>query len=108
VLDVFGDQTLERFELLVELFGWDLAVGLATSEDPWRGIDGGAPRNLVGVRSFSALERRLARLRDRVQIDVAKAVALFLVEFNPRPAALKACILGLADRRPEGSPWQLL
>ena len=49
LLDVLRHQLLERLELVEELFRWDLAVGLGSTQQPRRGVDRGSPTDLIGI-----------------------------------------------------------
>src|SRR4051794_4213081 len=101
--DVAGHERLERLEPFVELLRRHLAFGLLLAEQPRRRLDRRRPCGLLGV---GVGVPRLPGLRggcrlDLVEVDVVKAVALLLVERDPRATALVAGGF-LADLRAEG------
>src|SRR5439155_9327209 len=88
VPDVLRDQLLERLQLLKERFRRHALLRLV-AEQPGRRVDGGPPRDLLGV-SISALRAGFVVLErlDLVEVDVCVTVSLLLVAFDPGPAAL--------------------
>src|SRR5690349_21638390 len=98
--DVVGDEPLERLELLVELLGRDLVVGLVGPEDPRCGLDRRPPGRLLRLGARPGALRLLGRRRDAVEIDVLEPVALLLVVLDARAAPLVLRRL-LPDRRAE-------
>jgi hypothetical protein len=82
------DEVLERLQLLEELIGRDLPVGRRSTEEPRRGVDRGPPGDLVGFRRLIRRAGLRARRLDLVEVDVAEAALLFLVELDARRPAL--------------------
>src|SRR5919202_4397222 len=99
--DVVGHAPLERLETLEQLVRLDRLLGLARPDQPWRRLDRGVPRDLVGVGALAVGLAALGRRRDRVEVDVVEAATVLLVELDPGAPAAEARRLG-ADRRPEG------
>jgi hypothetical protein len=53
------------------------------------GLDGRLPRDFVDLRAAGAVALLRFERFDAVEVDVPEAVALLLVELDPRPAALR-------------------
>src|SRR4051794_31268127 len=94
-----GDERLERLEPFVELLRRHLPFGLLLAEQPRCRLDGCCPCGLLGIGVGSLRLDGGDRL-DRVEVDVVEAVALLLMERDPRATALVAGGV-LADLRPE-------
>src|SRR3954471_23211002 len=81
-----GDQRLERLEPFVELLRRHLALGLLLAEQPRGRLDRCRPCGLLGIGVGSPGLHGGGGL-DRVEVDVVEAVALLLMERDPRPTA---------------------
>jgi hypothetical protein len=80
LLDVLGDELLERLQLVEELLRRDLAIRLGATEEPGGGLYRRPPTGLVGLVGRLRASRDLVSFTrsgsDRVEIDVAVGAAL--------------------------------
>src|SRR5689334_19771991 len=101
--NVIGDEFLERVQSLVQLVGGHRFARFTGSHDPRCRLKSGVPRRLVRALMVVGALAAMGPLRgsDSVEIDIAEAAPLLLVEGHHGALAFEPFGL-LADRWPEG------